>query len=137
MYEARQGKRILKIVSYGSLSLTSFSLDFKKEFFKKEKLLEFLNLNYLNSFDTNLLLLVFSLKELASSIYLVLIPPVCSGVRCSSHLGMSRDLRNMSTSNALDVRMATFARGRSINLALSYRGRQALKAIGLEDQVPC
>ncbi|XP_006924182.1 kynurenine 3-monooxygenase [Pteropus alecto] len=34
-----------------------------------------------------------------------------------------------------DVRTATFARGRSINLALSYRGRQALKAIGLEDQI--
>ncbi|ELK02297.1 Kynurenine 3-monooxygenase [Pteropus alecto] len=48
---------------------------------------------------------------------------------------MSRDVRNMSTSNALDVRTATFARGRSINLALSYRGRQALKAIGLEDQI--
>lgn len=34
-----------------------------------------------------------------------------------------------------DIRMAEFARGRSINLALSYRGRQALKAIGLEDQI--
>ncbi|XP_028387217.1 LOW QUALITY PROTEIN: kynurenine 3-monooxygenase [Phyllostomus discolor] len=34
-----------------------------------------------------------------------------------------------------DIRMAKSARGRSINLALSYRGRQALKAIGLEDQV--
>ncbi|MBZ3871578.1 Kynurenine 3-monooxygenase, partial [Sciurus carolinensis] len=33
-----------------------------------------------------------------------------------------------------DIRVANFARGRSINLALSYRGRQALKAIGLEDQ---
>lgn len=33
--------------------------------------------------------------------------------------------------------MAKFTRGRSINLALSYRGRQALKAIGLEDQVRC
>nr|KAF6395308.1 kynurenine 3-monooxygenase [Rousettus aegyptiacus] len=33
-----------------------------------------------------------------------------------------------------DVRVANFARGRSINLALSYRGRQALKAVGLEDQ---
>ncbi|KAF5914085.1 hypothetical protein HPG69_010244, partial [Diceros bicornis minor] len=34
-----------------------------------------------------------------------------------------------------DIRLAEFARGRSINLALSYRGRQALKAIGLEDQL--
>lgn len=42
-----------------------------------------------------------------------------------------------SPSNVLDIRVAEFARGRSINLALSYRGRQALKAIGLEDQVPC
>ncbi|XP_038670004.1 kynurenine 3-monooxygenase isoform X2 [Scyliorhinus canicula] len=36
-----------------------------------------------------------------------------------------------------DVRTAKDARGRSINLALSYRGRQALKAIGVEDQVVC
>ncbi|XP_010835026.1 PREDICTED: kynurenine 3-monooxygenase [Bison bison bison] len=34
-----------------------------------------------------------------------------------------------------DIRVTKSARGRSINLALSYRGRQALKAIGLEDQV--
>ncbi|XP_062066649.1 kynurenine 3-monooxygenase isoform X2 [Lepus europaeus] len=34
-----------------------------------------------------------------------------------------------------DIRVAKFTRGRSINLALSYRGRQALKAIGLEDQI--
>uniref|UniRef100_A0A8C6HQR6 Kynurenine 3-monooxygenase n=2 Tax=Mus TaxID=862507 RepID=A0A8C6HQR6_MUSSI len=34
-----------------------------------------------------------------------------------------------------DIRVAKSARGRSINLALSYRGRQALKAIGLEDQI--
>ncbi|XP_059002686.1 LOW QUALITY PROTEIN: kynurenine 3-monooxygenase [Mustela lutreola] len=34
-----------------------------------------------------------------------------------------------------DIRVAKFARGRSINLALSYRGRQALNAIGLEDQI--
>ncbi|XP_069890363.1 kynurenine 3-monooxygenase isoform X1 [Dipodomys merriami] len=34
-----------------------------------------------------------------------------------------------------DIRVAQSVRGRSINLALSYRGRQALKAIGLEDQV--
>ncbi|ELW70930.1 Kynurenine 3-monooxygenase [Tupaia chinensis] len=40
-----------------------------------------------------------------------------------------------SASNVLDIRVAEFARGRSINLALSYRGRQALKAIGLEDQI--
>lgn len=50
---------------------------------------------------------------------------------------MSRDVVTMSPFNALDVRVANFARGRSINLALSYRGRQALKAVGLEDQVPC
>lgn len=43
----------------------------------------------------------------------------------------------LSTSNVLDIRVTKSARGRSINLALSYRGRQALKAIGLEDQVPC
>ncbi|XP_013012736.2 kynurenine 3-monooxygenase isoform X1 [Cavia porcellus] len=34
-----------------------------------------------------------------------------------------------------DMRVAKSAQGRSINLALSYRGRQALKAIGLEDQI--
>ncbi|XP_054432684.1 LOW QUALITY PROTEIN: kynurenine 3-monooxygenase [Pteronotus mesoamericanus] len=34
-----------------------------------------------------------------------------------------------------DIREVKAARGRSINLALSYRGRQALKAIGLEDQI--
>nr|KAF6399807.1 kynurenine 3-monooxygenase [Molossus molossus] len=34
-----------------------------------------------------------------------------------------------------DIRVAKSARGRSINLALSHRGRQALKAIGLEDQI--
>ncbi|XP_043341317.1 LOW QUALITY PROTEIN: kynurenine 3-monooxygenase [Cervus elaphus] len=34
-----------------------------------------------------------------------------------------------------DIRVTKSARGRSINLALSCRGRQALKAIGLEDQV--
>ncbi|XP_059533832.1 kynurenine 3-monooxygenase isoform X2 [Myotis daubentonii] len=34
-----------------------------------------------------------------------------------------------------DIRVAQLARGRSINLALSHRGRQALKAIGLEDQI--
>ncbi|XP_004619072.2 kynurenine 3-monooxygenase [Sorex araneus] len=34
-----------------------------------------------------------------------------------------------------DIRVAKSVRGRSINLALSYRGRQALKAIGLEDQI--
>ncbi|XP_007481618.1 kynurenine 3-monooxygenase isoform X1 [Monodelphis domestica] len=34
-----------------------------------------------------------------------------------------------------DIRLAKSARGRSINLALSHRGRQALKAVGLEDQV--
>ncbi|XP_055495545.1 kynurenine 3-monooxygenase-like isoform X1 [Leucoraja erinacea] len=34
-----------------------------------------------------------------------------------------------------DIRTAKDVRGRSINLALSYRGRQALKAVGMEDQV--
>uniref|UniRef100_A0A6I8P8C7 Kynurenine 3-monooxygenase n=1 Tax=Ornithorhynchus anatinus TaxID=9258 RepID=A0A6I8P8C7_ORNAN len=34
-----------------------------------------------------------------------------------------------------DLRVAKVARGRSINLALSHRGRQALRSIGLEDQV--
>ncbi|XP_059841660.1 kynurenine 3-monooxygenase-like [Hypanus sabinus] len=34
-----------------------------------------------------------------------------------------------------DIRTANVVRGRSINLALSYRGRQALKAVGMEDQV--
>nr|KAF6276406.1 kynurenine 3-monooxygenase [Pipistrellus kuhlii] len=34
-----------------------------------------------------------------------------------------------------DIRVAQLARGRSINLALSHRGRQALKALGLEDQI--
>ncbi|XP_006022121.1 kynurenine 3-monooxygenase [Alligator sinensis] len=34
-----------------------------------------------------------------------------------------------------DIRVAKVTRGRSINLALSYRGRQALKAIGMEEQI--
>ncbi|XP_074950325.1 kynurenine 3-monooxygenase isoform X6 [Phalacrocorax aristotelis] len=34
-----------------------------------------------------------------------------------------------------DIRVASFARGRSINLALSHRGRQALRAVGMEEQV--
>ncbi|XP_028559510.2 kynurenine 3-monooxygenase isoform X1 [Podarcis muralis] len=34
-----------------------------------------------------------------------------------------------------DIRGSDAARGRSINLALSHRGRQALKAVGLENQI--
>ncbi|KFZ56238.1 Kynurenine 3-monooxygenase, partial [Podiceps cristatus] len=34
-----------------------------------------------------------------------------------------------------DIRVASFARGRSINLALSHRGRQALQAVGMEEQI--
>ncbi|XP_060087509.1 kynurenine 3-monooxygenase isoform X2 [Heteronotia binoei] len=34
-----------------------------------------------------------------------------------------------------DIRVSSLARGRSINLALSHRGRQALKAVGMEDQI--
>ncbi|XP_067404894.1 kynurenine 3-monooxygenase isoform X3 [Emydura macquarii macquarii] len=34
-----------------------------------------------------------------------------------------------------DIRVARAAHGRSINLALSHRGRQALRAIGIEDQI--
>uniref|UniRef100_A0A8C5UNU6 Kynurenine 3-monooxygenase n=1 Tax=Microcebus murinus TaxID=30608 RepID=A0A8C5UNU6_MICMU len=34
-----------------------------------------------------------------------------------------------------DIRVTKFTRGRSINLALSHRGRQALKAVGLEDEI--
>ncbi|RLV96441.1 hypothetical protein DV515_00012580 [Chloebia gouldiae] len=34
-----------------------------------------------------------------------------------------------------DIRVASFARGRSINLALSHRGRQALRAVGMEEQI--
>ncbi|XP_074857485.1 kynurenine 3-monooxygenase isoform X1 [Carettochelys insculpta] len=34
-----------------------------------------------------------------------------------------------------DIRVTRAARGRSINLALSHRGRQALKAVGLEEQI--
>uniref|UniRef100_UPI00398ECD0F kynurenine 3-monooxygenase n=1 Tax=Pristiophorus japonicus TaxID=55135 RepID=UPI00398ECD0F len=34
-----------------------------------------------------------------------------------------------------DIRTAKDVKGRSINLALSHRGRQALKAIGIEDQI--
>ncbi|XP_069787110.1 kynurenine 3-monooxygenase [Narcine bancroftii] len=34
-----------------------------------------------------------------------------------------------------DIRTVKDAKGRSINLALSYRGREALKAVGMEDQV--
>ncbi|NXJ99255.1 KMO monooxygenase, partial [Corythaixoides concolor] len=34
-----------------------------------------------------------------------------------------------------DIRLASFARGRSINLALSHRGRQALRAVGMEKQI--
>ncbi|XP_065606714.1 kynurenine 3-monooxygenase isoform X2 [Cyrtonyx montezumae] len=34
-----------------------------------------------------------------------------------------------------DIRVYSFARGRSINLALSHRGRRALQAVGLEEQI--
>uniref|UniRef100_U3J2X4 Kynurenine 3-monooxygenase n=1 Tax=Anas platyrhynchos platyrhynchos TaxID=8840 RepID=U3J2X4_ANAPP len=34
-----------------------------------------------------------------------------------------------------DIRTSSFARGRSINLALSHRGRQALQAVGMEEQI--
>ncbi|XP_030310126.1 kynurenine 3-monooxygenase isoform X4 [Calypte anna] len=34
-----------------------------------------------------------------------------------------------------DIRVASFTRGRSINLALSHRGRQALQAVGMEEQI--
>ncbi|KAF7221519.1 kynurenine 3-monooxygenase-like [Nothobranchius furzeri] len=34
-----------------------------------------------------------------------------------------------------DIRKANIVRGRSINLALSHRGRQALKHVGLEEKV--
>lgn len=34
-----------------------------------------------------------------------------------------------------DIRRAKSAKGRSINLALSHRGRQALKHVGLEEKV--
>ncbi|KAM9009857.1 kynurenine 3-monooxygenase isoform 2-T2 [Ara ararauna] len=34
-----------------------------------------------------------------------------------------------------DIRVAGFTRGRSINLALSHRGRQALRAVGMEEQL--
>ncbi|KAI1237007.1 hypothetical protein IHE44_0014259 [Lamprotornis superbus] len=34
-----------------------------------------------------------------------------------------------------DIRVSSFARGRSINLALSHRGRQALRAVGMEEQI--
>uniref|UniRef100_A0A8C6NC54 Uncharacterized protein n=1 Tax=Melopsittacus undulatus TaxID=13146 RepID=A0A8C6NC54_MELUD len=34
-----------------------------------------------------------------------------------------------------DIRVASFTRGRSINLALSHRGRQALRAVGMEEQI--
>uniref|UniRef100_A0A8B9MF65 Kynurenine 3-monooxygenase n=1 Tax=Accipiter nisus TaxID=211598 RepID=A0A8B9MF65_9AVES len=34
-----------------------------------------------------------------------------------------------------DIRVASFIRGRSINLALSHRGRQALRAVGMEEQI--
>lgn len=35
----------------------------------------------------------------------------------------------------LDIRRAEVVKGRSINLALSHRGRQALKQVGMEDKV--
>lgn len=34
-----------------------------------------------------------------------------------------------------DIRKAKIVRGRSINLALSHRGRQALKHVGIEEKV--
>ncbi|XP_055573551.1 kynurenine 3-monooxygenase isoform X2 [Falco biarmicus] len=34
-----------------------------------------------------------------------------------------------------DIRVASFTRGRSINLALSHRGCQALRAVGMEEQI--
>ena len=35
----------------------------------------------------------------------------------------------------LDIRKEDVVSGRSINLALSHRGREALRAVGLEDEV--
>lgn len=35
----------------------------------------------------------------------------------------------------LDIRTMEHVPGRSINLAMSYRGRQALAAVGLEDYI--
>merc|ERR1719357_897537 len=34
-----------------------------------------------------------------------------------------------------DIRQAKTVRGRSINLALSYRGRQSLKHVGMEERI--
>ncbi|XP_026113698.1 kynurenine 3-monooxygenase-like [Carassius auratus] len=34
-----------------------------------------------------------------------------------------------------DIRQAKVVKGRSINLALSHRGRQALKHVGMEDKI--
>lgn len=34
-----------------------------------------------------------------------------------------------------DIRQAKVVKGRSINLALSHRGRQALKHVGMEEKV--
>lgn len=36
---------------------------------------------------------------------------------------------------SLDIRKAKVVKGRSINLALSHRGRQALRHIGMEEKV--
>lgn len=41
----------------------------------------------------------------------------------------------IASSCPADIRVSSFARGRSINLALSHRGRQALRAVGMEEQV--
>lgn len=59
----------------------------------------------------------------------------CRGLgRCSLSRLCCHCLQNALLSLA-DIRVASFARGRSINLALSHRGRQALRAVGMEEQV--
>ncbi|KPP79412.1 hypothetical protein Z043_101022 [Scleropages formosus] len=49
--------------------------------------------------------------------------------------GACRDPRGHHSGRWSDIRKAKIVRGRSINLALSHRGREALKHIGMEEKI--
>lgn len=64
-----------------------------------------------------------------------------SSFSCMETLSTTRHQKHLSILGcntfllSLDIRKAKVVKGRSINLALSHRGRQALKHIGLEEKV--
>lgn len=64
-----------------------------------------------------------------------------SSFSCIETLSTTRHQKHLSILGcntfllSLDIRKAKVVKGRSINLALSHRGRQALKHIGMEEKV--